>query len=184
MKKITLSKTEIFYGNIDMPKNFEINRLELKRDILESMFLTNNRMSNNKLDYSYEDFKFNSPEYLYPLVTYLKDFYYLKYHQKLILEKKWANIYKPQESSIIRNTIDPLDLRNSPDFTLVYGVDVYDKNSKIIIEYDDNRRKDRTWHIPIKDNAFVMFPSILKYSINKNNSSEINTFLTLTFSYI
>ena len=34
MKKITLSKTEIFYGNIDMPKNFEINRLELKRDIL------------------------------------------------------------------------------------------------------------------------------------------------------
>jgi len=25
-------------------------------------------------------------------------------------------------------------------------------SSECIIEYDDNRRKNRTWHIPIKDN--------------------------------
>ena len=57
------------------------------------------------------------------------------------------------QKSFTRNNVDPVDLRNSPDYTLVYGVDLgEDKKAGVIIEYDDNRRKGRDWHKPLKNN--------------------------------
>ena len=40
-------------------------------------------------------------------------------------------IYKPTETSIIQQQIDPVDLRNSPDFVMLYGVKI--KNCMIKI---------------------------------------------------
>ena len=54
----------------------------------------------------------------------------------------------------------------------------------VIIEYDDNRRKGATWHIPLKDNQFIIFPSTQRYFISQNKSKQMNTFLTMTSEYI
>ena len=62
----------------------------------------------------------------------------------------------PKEQSWTRHRVDPVDLRHSPDYTLIYGVNVNEDSSKCIIEYDDNRRKNRTWHLPLKNNHFIM----------------------------
>ena len=46
----------------------------------------------------------------------------------LINKETWGNIYKPAETTIPLLNIDNLvDLRNSPDFTLLYGVKVFCK---------------------------------------------------------
>ena len=42
----------------------------------------------------------------------------------LINKETWGNIYKPSETTIPLLNIDPVDLRNSPDYTLLYGVKV------------------------------------------------------------
>lgn len=184
MLKKLLSEKSLYYGEVKMPKGFEIDRYQFKTDIIENAFLLKKRLSNNVYDYSYNDYTLLDSSKLYPLVTYICDFFNLKFKKNLILEKCWGNIYNTQETSILRNTINMLNLKESPDYVLIYGIDVQDKNSIINIEYNDNRRKNRSYHIPIQDNHFVMFPSTLKYFISKNNALEPNIFLTLTFSYI
>ena len=38
MKKEILSEIDVYYGTVDMPKYFEINRDELKANLLNSVF--------------------------------------------------------------------------------------------------------------------------------------------------
>ena len=82
------------------------------------------------------------------LNTYMRDHIGLEYGINLINKETWGNMYKPQETTIPLLNIDPVDLRNSPDFTLLYGVKV--KDCMVRIHYEDNRRKGRSWDIPLK----------------------------------
>jgi len=184
MFKKILSQIDLYYGKVKMPKGYEIDRAILKEEIIHSALISDSRKSQSKLDINFYDYKIKDTTVLTPLHVYLKDFIQLKFKIKLILKDFWGNITYPQEQTLNRNTVDANNLNNSADYTLIYGVDVYDETSKIVIEYDDNRRKTRSWHIPIKDNHFVMFPSTQKYYISQNNSNKLNTYLTLTFEYI
>ena len=56
MQKKVLSEVDLYYGNIDMPKGFEIKTDVLKNQILNS-FIEEKRISNNIKDYAYSDFK-------------------------------------------------------------------------------------------------------------------------------
>ena len=51
-------------------------------------------------------------------------------------------MYKPEKITIPLLNIDPVDLRNSPDFTLLYGVNV--KDCMVRIHYEDNQSWDLT----------------------------------------
>ena len=64
---------------------------------------------------------------------------------------------------------------------MLYGVNVGKDSCKICIEYDDNRRKGRSWVIPLNNNDFVMFPSTLRYHVTKNTSQQLNSILTVTY---
>ena len=126
MQKKVLSEQSLFYGNIDMPKGFEINQEKLTNDILQSTF-------NSK------EFPFSRTWDM--LNTYMRDFIGLDYGINLINKKTWGNIYKPHQVSLPLLNIDPVDLRNSPDFTMLYGVKVKDCNVRI--HFEDNRRKGK-----------------------------------------
>ena len=80
----------------------------------------------------------------------MRDHWRVEYGRTLVAKNMHGNVMHPKEKSWTRHQVDPVDLRNSPDYTLIYGVDVKKGSSECIIEYDDNRRKNRTWHIPIK----------------------------------
>ena len=90
----------------------------------------------------------------------------------------------PKQKSFLRNQVDPVDLKNAADFTLIYVVECEKDSCELIIEYDDNRRKGRTWHIPLHNNYFYLFPSTQKYFISENKSEKINIFLTSTYEYM
>ena len=49
MQKKVLSEIDLYYGEITMPKGFEINRNQIKNDIIES-YVKKNRISNNPKD--------------------------------------------------------------------------------------------------------------------------------------
>jgi len=86
------------------------------------------------------------------------------------------------EISIPLLNIDPVDLRNSPDYILLYGVNV--KDCSVRIHYDDNRRAGRSWDIPLTNNKFIMFPSMQMYYITNTQKDSLNFIQTITYEYI
>ncbi len=167
MQKKVLTEQSLFYGDIDMPKGFEIDQEKLTNDILQSTFNT-------------KEFPFSRTWDM--LNTYMRDFIGLDYGINLVNKSTWGNIYKPAETTIPLLNIDPVDLRNSPDFTMLYGVKV--KDCFVRIHYEDNRRKGRSWDIELKNNMFIMFPSTNMYYLISNQKDSLNFVQTITYEYI
>jgi hypothetical protein len=167
MQRQVLTEQSLFYGDIDMPKGFEIDQEKLTNDILQSTF-------NSK------EFPFSRTWDM--LNTYMRDFIGLEHGINLVNKSTWGNIYKPNETTIPLLNIDPVDLRNSPDFTMLYGVKV--KDCFVRIHYEDNRRKGRSWDIELKNNMFIMFPSTNMYYLTNNQKDSLNFVQTITYEYI
>ena len=167
MQKNVLSEVALYFGNIDMPKDWDIDRDKLQSDILKS------QIKNSPFPFSRTFDMLN---------TYMRDHINLEYGFTLINKETWGNVYKPQEVSIPLLNIDPVDLRNSPDYTLLYGVNV--KNCMVRIHYEDNRRKGRSWDIELKNNMFIMFPSTNMYYLTNNQKDSLNFVQTITYEYI
>ena len=167
MQKKVLSEIALYYGDVAMPKNWDIDRDKLSGDILQSII-------QNK------DFPFSRTFDM--LSTYMRDHIHLEYGFTLINKDTFGNIYKPGEISKPLKNVDPVDLRNSPDYTLLYGVKV--KDCMIRIYYEDNRRKGRSWDIPLENNMFVMFPSTNMYYLTNNQKDSLNFVQTITYEYI
>ena len=167
MHKKVLSEIDLHYGTIDMPKGFEIDRNKLQLDILSSHV--------KNLDFPYS----KSTDMLN---TYMREHINVEHGFTLINKETWGSVYKPQEISIPLLNIDPVDLKNSPDYTFLYGVSV--KDCSVRIHYDQNRRSGRSWDIPLTNNSFVMFPSTQMYYITNNQKDSLNFILTTTYEYI
>jgi hypothetical protein len=167
MQKKVLTEQALYYGDVAMPKDWDIDRDKLSGDILQSVI-------QNK------DFLYSKNWGI--LNTYIREHINIEYNVNLINKEMWGNIYKPQETTVPLLNIDPVDLRNSPDFTLLYGVKVKDCNVRI--HYEDNRRKGRSWDIPLTNNKFIMFPSTNMYYLTNNQKDSLNFVHTITYEYI
>ena len=167
MEKKVLAEIALYYGDVSMPKGFEINTSELAHHILHS--------------------KIHNQEFLFSkewdiLNTYLCEHILLEYKFTLLTKKKWGNIYSPHETSLPLLNINPVDLQNSADYTLLYGVKV--DNCSVRIHYDSNRRKGRSWDIPLTTNSFIMFPSTNMYYVTNNQMKSLNFVQTVTYEYV
>ena len=167
MYKRILSEQALYFGDVSMPKDFEIDQEKLTNDILQ-FSLTN------------KEFPFSRTWDM--LNTYIREHINLEYGFQLVNKNTWGNIYKPNEQSTPLLNINPVDLRNSPDYTLLYGVKV--DSCMVRIHYDDNRRKGRSWDIQLKNNMFIMFPSTNMYYIKNNQKESLNFVQTLVYEYI
>jgi len=167
MQKKVLSEIGLYYGDVEMPKGFEIDRNKLQEDILKSQI--------NKKEFPYS-------KSWDMLNTYMREHINVEYGFQLVNKKIWGNVYKPKEISIPLLNIDPVDLRNSPDYVLLYGVNV--KDCSVRIHYNDNRRAGRSWDIPLTNNQFIMFPSMQMYYITNNQKDSLNFIHTITYESI
>jgi hypothetical protein len=183
MHKKVLSEIALYSGPIQCPKGFEINRTQIKNDILQS-YAIKKRLSDNSKDYSYLDYFIPYSPPLAWFKDYIRDHFNGEYLKTLIPKAQWGNVYKHDQQSFLRNTIEPLNLRESADYTLVYGVDMGDQSADIVVEYDDNRRANRSWQIPMRNDFFVLFPSTQKYFITPNRSKQLNVLLTITYEVL
>ena len=113
MQKKVLTEQALYYGDVAMPKDWDIDRDKLSGQIFY-----------NLSNYKFKDFPFSRKFDM--LNTYMRDHIHLEYNFTLINKETWGNIYKPSETTIPLLNIDPVDLRNSPDYTLLYGVKVKD----------------------------------------------------------
>tara|TARA_R100001480_G_scaffold147571_1_gene146515 strand:+ start:288 stop:791 length:504 start_codon:yes stop_codon:yes gene_type:complete len=164
MNKIILSEQALYHGDVAMPKGFEINQDVLKIDIFVS------KVKNSEFEYS---------KFWDMLNTYIREHIHCEFNINLINKKTWGNIYTPNQTTEPLLNIDPVDLRNSPDYTCLYGIDVNDCIIKI--HYEDNRRKGRRWEVELKDNMFIIFPSTCMYYITNNQKDDLNFIQTITY---
>ena len=183
MHKKVLTEVDLYTGEIAMPKGFEINRNIIKNDIIKS-FVTEDRINNNSKAYSYKYYKVPYSKPLQWMQDYVRDHWRAEYDFTLVYKNMHGKVLSPKEQSVLMHSVDPVDLRNSPDYTLIYVVDVEPNSCECIIEYDDNRRKNRTWHLPLKNNHFIMFPTTQRFMITENTSDKLNTILVINYEYI
>ena len=167
MHKKVLTEQALYYGDVAMPKDCDIDRDKLSGDILQSVIQNKNFPFSRTFDM---------------LNTYIRDHIKLDYGFTLVNKETWGNIYKSSELTIPLLNIAPVDLRNSPDYTLLYGVKV--KDCFVRIHYEDNRRKGRSWDIELTNNKFIMFPSTNMYYLTNNQKDSLNFVQTITYEYI
>tara|TARA_R110000744_G_scaffold9701_1_gene30907 strand:+ start:3771 stop:4283 length:513 start_codon:yes stop_codon:yes gene_type:complete len=169
IEKKILSEISLYYGNIKMPKHWEIDRNQVCGEILQS------KIRNDELRFSRTWDK---------IKTFITDFMSLKHDYKLTPEYTFGNVFEKNEISEPRLEMNYSNLDKSPDFVLLYGVNIDPKTCQIVIEYDDNSRKGKTWTVDLENNKFVMFPSSQRYFIRNKNNFSLNFLLTLTFKYV
>ena len=105
MQKKVLTEQSLFYGYVSMPKDWEIDRIELSHHILHSS------LTDQELQFSKTYDKLN---------TYMRDFIGVKHNINLINKSTWGNIYKPNETTIPLLNIDPVDLNFVQTITYEY----------------------------------------------------------------
>lgn len=185
MEKKVLSEVAVYYGEVKRPKGYEINRPEIKANILQAQ-LQNKTVSDSEFSYRFFDYSlkdlFSKP--MGHVHEYMQEYFKLKHGRTLLPVLSFGNILQHREQSFSRKCLDETCLKNEPDYIMIYGVDVSKDSTNVVIEYDDNRRNDKTWHVPLNNNGFVMFPTTQRFFITGNVYHSPNVFLLTTFEYV
>ena len=167
IKKKLLSQIDLYSGQISMPKGFEIDKETLQTDIIK------HQIQDCELPFSKEWDKLN---------TYLREHIAVEYGFQLVNKLSTGYMFKPNETSYPEKDINEVDLSNSADYTMLYGVSL--NNCSVRIYYDSNRRKGRSWDIELNNNDFIIFPSTQQYFITNNQKDNLNLILKITYEYI
>jgi len=180
MLQTILSHIDIY---TDTVQTIKLPLAEYRLKIFES-FVLGRRLKQDPRSYNYTDYEVTTSKHFSFFHDYIRDFFFLKTKISLIFQNQFGNIYQPMEQSLTRPQVNPQDLLNSPDYTYIYGVDVAPDSCELVIEYDDNTIKNKTWCIPLATNEFIIFPSIQRYFISQNKSTNMNVFLTTNAQYV
>jgi len=157
MQKKVLTEQALFYGDVSMPKGFEINNDELCLKAFEG-YITGKEFIHSK-----EWEKLN---------IYIIENIFLKYKLAINHKDRYNQIYLPNEITEPQLNIDYTNLSKSADWILLYGVRVKDCNVTIL--YDNNRQKNLKWNIPLTNNKFIMFPASNYYFITNTQKADLN----------
>tara|TARA_R100001480_G_scaffold108339_1_gene110098 strand:+ start:1564 stop:2067 length:504 start_codon:yes stop_codon:yes gene_type:complete len=167
MQKKVLSEQGIYFGEVKMPKGFDINRFDLILSGFSSL------LKNEKIKFSKSFDQLNK---------YIIDHIRLNYNVNLVNQDTWFDMFSSNEKTDPLLNVDPVDLRNSPDYTLLYGLGT--SNCHVRVYFDDNRRKGRSYDMELENNHFILFPSNNMYVINNKQEDTLNFVQTITYEYI
>lgn len=178
MEKKVLSENELYLGKItgttiSIPRDF------IRVKIFES-FVLKKRISQNPKEYAFDDYQVGGGAHIQWIHDYIHDHFRLMKKRTLVPILTWGNIYAPLEHSYSRHHISSRQSRAlSPTYTWIYGIDVQPQSCDLVIEYNDKEKEGNTWHLPLENNKYIIFPSHLRHFISKNKSCESNVFLSV-----
>ena len=166
MDKTTLSELAVYSGNLELPKGLDFNPESLRADII---------------DYNTSTKPFAYSRNLDILDKYMQDYFNLHYKKFLIRRDVSGFIIGRDVQTENMFEADPMNLKDATDFVLLYGVKIKKDSCNIVLEYDDNRLKNRWYKKEFHQNSYMIFPSTTIYRVTKNESSLTNYILKITY---
>tara|TARA_Y100000004_G_C8947274_1_gene426852 strand:- start:1759 stop:2256 length:498 start_codon:yes stop_codon:yes gene_type:complete len=157
MHKKVLNELDFYYGDVKMPKGFEIDRISLAIDIFKSEICG-------------MDLNFSRPFDM--LNKYIIEYFNLNFKKSIFNSSYFGDIYYPNESSF------PISKSNDCDYVMVYCIKIEPDSSSLRIFYED---KNNYYDESLEDNKFIMIPSSQDYFISHNRSSDMNIILTIKY---
>lgn len=176
MHKKVLSETVFYYG--ELPHISHVSNEEIKNFILKEF----SKIKSINED-RYKDIKLPAHKHISWIIDYVRDIVKTKFGFTLIPINIISQVHEIKETTIKRNHVNPYDIHNSPDFTLIYCVD-FNEEDQLVIEFEDHRNKENYWTIPIKNKDFVMWNSDLNYYISPNKKEKFRIYLLIHFQKI
>jgi hypothetical protein len=164
MKKKVLSELALYHGDIIMPPGWEIDYKKIASDIFTANI------------YDKEEVAFSKD--LERLDKYVYETFQVRGHGRLSKSKPFKyHILLPNESSEIMLKADMNDSGVSSDLVCLCAVTVAPDSTNIVLNYDNNRLRDRTERLQLIQNEYIMFPTTQTFYFSKNTSQQINIFL-------
>jgi hypothetical protein len=105
MHKKVLSEIDLYFGMVDMPKYFEINREELKSNLLSSV-IKDKYFSNSSVISTPFDYEMLNGKAFTMLNTYLMENFRLKHKISIVNSFNFGSIFNEKESSITKNLVN------------------------------------------------------------------------------
>ena len=170
INKKVLSETALFFGELKMPKGYEIETGLLVKNIA--------------LSHYYDDVEYVFSKAWDKINTFITDF--MRVEHKINIQSKdyYGSFYERNQISEPQFHLNFSSLKDSPDFVCLYGVEIDSDSCNIIINYDDNRRKNLKHEIKLKTNEFIILPSSTPYYIKNQNNSYLNFIQSILYTRV
>ena len=114
-----------------------------------------------------------------------KDKFFKRYSKGLELTNHWAQVHNQNESTNLHDHVDCFDIKNSPDLSGVYYLEVPKDSGDIVFQWPINKYNQyKRWWFKPKSGDFL-FKSLHKVNIsNQDFSNNKNDGLRLKSTYI
>lgn len=170
IKKVLVEKS-ITWGQLS--ENSLVDNDVLKKLALEdcNKFVPHFKNRHNDINNTYH-------KYYTWILEYIRDHYIKHSFQNLTLEclNSFINREKKFESTFKRNHINPYDLNNSPEMTVLYFIQ--GGGGELTLEWDNGRYKDCFNKFAVKDKQFFIFNSDFDYYLTKNTEKDDRVYIT------
>jgi len=182
MKETILKQSSIIKAELHTPKDYEIDRAFLKSHIYDSILIRDNRKTQDKTSFFYNDYKFTYTAELDRLINLVRERFAVFKKQQLMLMDFWANNFYPNQGSefSMNRQVFP-HVEETPNYVMVYALNKEEESCNLVFDYINIRGETNTYYIKLKNNEYVIFPSDLKYRFEKNKAEEPANFITVTF---
>jgi len=170
INKKVLSETALYFGNLKMPKGYEIEKDLLVKNITLSQY--------------YEDVEYPFSRTWDKINTFITDFMRVEYKIDLQSKNYYGSFYERNEISEPQLHLNFSNLKDSPDFVCLYGVEIDSNSCNIIINYDDNRIKNLKHEIKLRTNEFIILPSSVSYYIKNLNNTYLNYIQSILYTKV
>ena len=179
MKEIDLHRVYFIRDNIN-----GINIESLKNDCLKS-FKENNRMSKDISDTRNEDLIIPKSKPFEELINIIKDKFYIRYNQVIELTNYWAQVHSQNESTNMHDHVNCFDIKNSPDLSGVYYLEVPQDSGDIVFQWPINKYNQyKRWWFKPKTRDLLIFPSTLDHFVTKNTAVEKRIAVSFNFKIL
>jgi len=179
MKKEVIAEQAIYKGTAKFPEGFEIDNQNIKSNIIYAALVVDSRKDKNPYGYKHNDFYFEDCENVDKLKIFIRDHFLGFTKKSLIFHSQFAHLFLPNKGSINKQQAEPFDLKNSPDFTCLYCLENTDQ--KLVLEFNENRYKQRTHLYSLKETNFIIFPSETRYYFTENKAERPSIWLGINY---
>lgn len=179
MIEVDLHRVYFIRDNIN-----SIDKQALVKDCLDA-FTNNNRMSLDTSDTRNEDLIIPQSKTFKELIQTIKDKFFIRYSQRLELRTHWGQVHEHNESTNTHDHVDCFDIKNSPDLSGVYYLQVPKDSGDIVFQWPINKYNQyKRWWFKPKAGDLLLFPSTLDHFVSKNIALEKRIAISFNFKIL